>query len=93
MQLWLASHDPNNNGTLNPDNVPLSTWYDKSGNGNDYAALGGARPTYLSTSSHKGGNPVIVFDGSNYQIYITLNLQLIQLHLLHLKEIVITIQL
>ena len=58
-QLWLDAADPNGNGTVPANNANVSTWTDKSGNGNNMTVIAGtpkyiidgARPTVVSFAS------------------------------------------
>jgi hypothetical protein len=43
----------------------VSSWTDKSGNGNHLAAIGTAQPTYVPSDAQYGGQPSISFNGAN----------------------------
>jgi hypothetical protein len=58
IQMWLDSNDPYANGTLVVTGTPITTWYDKSGNGYDAVVTGGT----LRYNVNRG----IVFTGSPY---------------------------
>jgi len=45
------------------DTDPVSTWSDRSGNGNDATGSSTTRPTY--ETNEQGGQPILRFDGSN----------------------------
>jgi hypothetical protein len=45
------------------DGDPVSTWSDRSGNGNNATSSGGARPLYVTTI--QGGQPVVRFDSTD----------------------------
>jgi hypothetical protein len=54
------------------DGDPVSTWSDRSGNGNDATGSGDTRPTFQA--GEVGGQPAIEFDGSNDKLNITISL-------------------
>jgi len=58
LNVWLDGSDPAGTGTAPANGATLSTWADKSGNGNNTTSVVGT-PTYSSTSG-------IVFNGSSY---------------------------
>jgi len=57
--LWLDGKDPLNTGTAPTNGTSVTTWYDKSGRGNNSTGVQGTAPTYVSSSNS------IVFSGSN----------------------------
>lgn len=62
---WWSILDPAANGTLPANNSVLSTWKDKSGNGNDYLqATGGLQPTFKT--SVVNNLPGLSFSGGQY---------------------------
>ena len=60
-KLWLDGADPNGNGVIPSNGASISTWRDKSGNGNN--ATAGTSPLYNSTGANNLG--VISFNGSS----------------------------
>jgi hypothetical protein len=62
-KLWLDANDINGNGTSTSNGATISTWYDKSGNGNNGTATGS--PTY-STTGLNTSYPSIYFNGSSW---------------------------
>jgi hypothetical protein len=56
--LWLDASDPLNNGTRPTNGSNLTTWYDKSGSGNNTASIYGTTPTY--SLNNINGLPVYV---------------------------------
>lgn len=45
------------------DGDPVSTWSDRSGNGNNATGSGSSRPTF--ETNEQGGNPIVRFDGAD----------------------------
>jgi hypothetical protein len=60
--MWLDGADPNNTGTPPANGATISTWTDKSGNGN--SASGGTSPTYNSRGINNLG--VVSFNGTSH---------------------------
>jgi len=69
LQLWLDGDDPQGDGSA-PVNGALSTWIDKSGNGNDATAPAAANEPNVSTGSING-HATVVFDGSDDYFSLT----------------------
>lgn len=61
--LWLDGKDPLNSGTAPSNGTSITTWFDKSGRGNNNSSISGTTPTYVTS------NNSIVFSGSNYYSY------------------------
>jgi hypothetical protein len=79
MQLWLDANEVNGSGVVNPtQGTSISTWYDKSGRGNN--AIGQSNPTMSTLSSlnivyfnSKSMNTPMPSGGSNYSVFIIVN--------------------
>jgi hypothetical protein len=64
LRLWLDATDPAGNGTQPANASSVSSWVDKSGNGNTVTqATGANQPTYRTNVLN--GKPVVRFDGVN----------------------------
>lgn len=62
-RLWLDGADPAGNGVIPANNSAISTWFDKSGNGNSVTqATSNNMPSFITNAV--GGNPVIRFNGT-----------------------------
>ncbi len=71
--VWFDAADVNGNGSSTPNGASISTWTDKSGNGRNVVASGGA-PTYnssLKAVSFNGSQ--WLSSGANYQIINPVN--------------------
>ena len=58
---WLDASDPNGNGTLPSTGAAVTTWVDKSGNGNN---LTQSNASLAPTFNYDGTYPGLLFDGS-----------------------------
>ena len=63
MILWVDANDPNNTGTKPANNSTISTWYDKSGLGNNATAN---TPITYNTSGLSTGYPALTFTGTQW---------------------------
>ncbi len=70
MQLWLDASDIFGNGQRQLDNTSVTTWNDKSGQGNNTTS--GNTPTYVANDSNINDRASITFDGDFFSD-VTLN--------------------
>ena len=59
LQLWLDGNDPNANGIQPADNTPVSTWFDKSPQGNNFTQVtSGSQPIFTTNVFGSLGSPL-----------------------------------
>lgn len=68
--LWLDGADPNGNGVIPSNNTPVATWYDKSGNSNNFSNSNvSTQPVFIT--NYTGNNGSVLFNGSTTNLTAT----------------------
>jgi hypothetical protein len=70
-QLWFDAADPNGNGVIPANNSTITSWVDKSGNGNTGTVTG--TPKYYANGFSSSRHPYIYFDGRSWFLGNTTN--------------------